>query len=244
MVHAFGKQLYDACAKRGAPVVRAADVKRIAKVGAFESLVAGTLKAMPIPAAAAKSLRRVVAKLHRKRGGVVMRNLLPADSLKQSWRATVSLEQALNAAAEHGPLVEIQNLLVDGEEGVQVTVPQDSLAVFGDQQTQTAAKQTFARSKITDARFPMLRVSGDKSGYSLDLPQAWLEENPLAAAGCAPSTRARIRTSTARSGLSEIVRGFKTFSARDINERRQTRGAGGELRLNRCTSFHESISQK
>jgi len=34
----------------------------------------------------------------------------------------------------------------------------------------------------TDARFPMLRVEGDKSGYSIDLPQAWLEENPLAAA--------------------------------------------------------------
>jgi exopolyphosphatase/guanosine-5'-triphosphate,3'-diphosphate pyrophosphatase len=34
----------------------------------------------------------------------------------------------------------------------------------------------------TDARFPMLHVDGDKSGYSIDLPQAWLEENPLAAA--------------------------------------------------------------
>ena len=34
----------------------------------------------------------------------------------------------------------------------------------------------------TDARFPLLRVAGDKSGYSIDLPQAWLEENPLAAA--------------------------------------------------------------
>ncbi len=34
----------------------------------------------------------------------------------------------------------------------------------------------------TDARFPMLRVEGDKSGYGIDLPQAWLEENPLAAA--------------------------------------------------------------
>jgi len=34
----------------------------------------------------------------------------------------------------------------------------------------------------TDARFPMLRVEGDKSGYSIDLPEAWLEENPLAAA--------------------------------------------------------------
>jgi exopolyphosphatase/guanosine-5'-triphosphate,3'-diphosphate pyrophosphatase len=34
----------------------------------------------------------------------------------------------------------------------------------------------------TDARFPMLRVEGGKSGYSIDLPQAWLEENPLASA--------------------------------------------------------------
>jgi exopolyphosphatase/guanosine-5'-triphosphate,3'-diphosphate pyrophosphatase len=37
------------------------------------------------------------------------------------------------------------------------------------------------RNRI-DARFPMLRVAGDKTGYSLDLPQAWLEENPLATA--------------------------------------------------------------
>ena len=34
----------------------------------------------------------------------------------------------------------------------------------------------------TDVRFPLLRVGGDKSGYSIDLPEAWLEENPLAAA--------------------------------------------------------------
>ncbi len=33
----------------------------------------------------------------------------------------------------------------------------------------------------TEARFPMLRVSGDDAGYAIDLPQAWLEENPLAA---------------------------------------------------------------
>ncbi len=34
----------------------------------------------------------------------------------------------------------------------------------------------------TDARFPLLHVAGDEAGYALDLPQAWLEENPLAAA--------------------------------------------------------------
>ena len=28
----------------------------------------------------------------------------------------------------------------------------------------------------------LFRSAGDKSGYSIDLPQAWLEENPLAAA--------------------------------------------------------------
>ncbi len=36
--------------------------------------------------------------------------------------------------------------------------------------------------KRTDARFPMLQVSGDEGGFALDLPAAWLEENPLAAA--------------------------------------------------------------
>jgi exopolyphosphatase/guanosine-5'-triphosphate,3'-diphosphate pyrophosphatase len=40
----------------------------------------------------------------------------------------------------------------------------------------------------TDARFPMLRVAGDKSGFALDLPQAWMEENPLAAAALETET--------------------------------------------------------
>ena len=42
--------------------------------------------------------------------------------------------------------------------------------------------------------------------------------------------------STARSGLSEIVRGFKTFSARGVNERRQTRGVN-ERRQTRGASL-------
>jgi exopolyphosphatase/guanosine-5'-triphosphate,3'-diphosphate pyrophosphatase len=40
----------------------------------------------------------------------------------------------------------------------------------------------------TDARFPLLRVAGDGAGYALDLPQAWLEENPLAAAALETET--------------------------------------------------------
>ena len=40
----------------------------------------------------------------------------------------------------------------------------------------------------TDSRFPLLRVAGDDAGYALDLPQAWLEENPLAAAALETET--------------------------------------------------------
>ena len=36
--------------------------------------------------------------------------------------------------------------------------------------------------KRTDARFPLLQVAGDEGGFELDLPAAWLEDNPLAAA--------------------------------------------------------------
>ncbi|MBC7804276.1 MAG: Ppx/GppA family phosphatase, partial [Candidatus Parcubacteria bacterium] len=40
----------------------------------------------------------------------------------------------------------------------------------------------------TDARFPLVRVAGDEAGYVLDLPHAWLEENPLAAAALETET--------------------------------------------------------
>jgi len=33
----------------------------------------------------------------------------------------------------------------------------------------------------TDAKLPFLRVAADKAGFAIDLPQSWLEENPLSA---------------------------------------------------------------
>jgi exopolyphosphatase / guanosine-5'-triphosphate,3'-diphosphate pyrophosphatase len=40
----------------------------------------------------------------------------------------------------------------------------------------------------TDARFPLLRVAGDDAGFAVDLPEAWLEENPLTAAALETET--------------------------------------------------------
>lgn len=159
IVHAVAKQLFDTSVRRGASAVRESDVKRIAKTGAVEGLVAATIKAMPLPAAAGKALRNVVTKLHRKQGSVVTRHLTPVDSLKQSWRAAMPFEEALNVAAEYGPLVEIQNLLVDGKDSVQITVPHEALALFGDQETQTVAKRSFAHARILDALFIIIPLA-------------------------------------------------------------------------------------
>jgi len=41
---------------------------------------------------------------------------------------------------------------------------------------------SLALRKRTDEKFPLLRAAGDETGYSIDLPAAWLDENPLAAA--------------------------------------------------------------
>ncbi len=38
----------------------------------------------------------------------------------------------------------------------------------------------FLRSR-SDARLPFLRVAADSGGFAIDLPQSWLEENPLSA---------------------------------------------------------------
>ena len=34
----------------------------------------------------------------------------------------------------------------------------------------------------TDAKLPFLRVAADAGGFAIDLPQSWLDENPLSAA--------------------------------------------------------------
>ena len=34
----------------------------------------------------------------------------------------------------------------------------------------------------SDARLPFLRVAADAGGFAIDLPQSWLEENPLSSA--------------------------------------------------------------
>ena len=40
----------------------------------------------------------------------------------------------------------------------------------------------------TDQRLPFLRVAADDGGFAIDLPQSWLDENPLSADALASET--------------------------------------------------------
>jgi exopolyphosphatase/guanosine-5'-triphosphate,3'-diphosphate pyrophosphatase len=40
----------------------------------------------------------------------------------------------------------------------------------------------------TDQRLPFLRVAADAGGFAIDMPQAWLDENPLSAAALESET--------------------------------------------------------
>jgi WD40 repeat protein len=159
VVQAVGKQLFDLCARRSVPAATENDVKRIVKDGVVGGLIETALKKMPIPSAEAKALKGLFAKLQRSRGGVVTRHLTPVAQLKSSWRASLPLEQACNVASEHGPLLEIQNLLVGGRDETLVTVPQDSLAVFGAEQVQNVAKEKFARSKFNESLYVIIPLA-------------------------------------------------------------------------------------
>src|SRR5205085_7991350 len=40
----------------------------------------------------------------------------------------------------------------------------------------------------SDAKLPFLRVAADAGGFAIDLPQSWLDENPLSAAALESET--------------------------------------------------------
>ena len=69
--------------------------------------------------------------------------------------------------AHRGKLAKVQDSGLEGSDWTLVFALRTAAAIL--------------RRRV-DFRLPLLRVSGDASGFALELPQAWLDENPLAAA--------------------------------------------------------------
>lgn len=159
LIHAIGSQLFASAQRRGGSMARAADVRKITQSDINGTIVARLLKKLPIPSGAIKAVRSVLEKLHSKRGGVVTRNLVTYDSLRNTWRSAVPMETALDAAAQAGPLVEMQNFLVGGKEAIYVSAPSDAIAVQSEQVAVTPAVERYTRSKIIDMLFLVIPLA-------------------------------------------------------------------------------------
>ncbi|GEM_PF-1844745 len=119
------------------------------------------LQQLPIALATRRALRFLIGKLYRRKGdGALTRPLTPARDLVQHWRASESLENAVNAAAapEIG-LLEVQQLLVGGREGLYVGLGSDALAGWAAHQAIEGERRQYARSRVIDALFILIPLA-------------------------------------------------------------------------------------
>ncbi|OGA18247.1 MAG: exopolyphosphatase [Betaproteobacteria bacterium RIFCSPLOWO2_02_FULL_66_14] len=100
------------------------------------------------------------AQYHRHSAYVLSNADMPGFSRMEQQRL------ARLVLAHRGKLGKLEDLAIESEEWAHILALR--LATL------------FLRSR-TDIKVPMLRVTADEGGYTVALPQAWLEENPLTA---------------------------------------------------------------
>lgn len=109
-----------------------------------------------LPGAARSSLRGLLAKLFRRDAtGALTRPLFAARDLAPYWSGGAKLENAVNAA-DAARLLQMQQLLIEGREGLHVSLAHDGLAAWGARQEAAAQRRTYARSRVVDALYILL----------------------------------------------------------------------------------------
>jgi WD40 repeat protein len=155
--------LYDRALLKRQDIIRASDLREIGGIrGALARYVARRIDLLTLPSAAREQLRRLVPRLTtRHTDGRITRDLVLARELKETWRASVPIEQAVNSAAEKAQLFAIDDLLVAGQSGLYVSLAHDSIAQA-------------ARLWEADARAPGSKRSGVIDTLWIMIPLAML----------------------------------------------------------------------
>ncbi len=137
----------------------------------FDRWVECKLGQVPIGRSGQDSLRKLFQKLYCKQpDGAITRSLVPARELAKHWRGAGNVEEAVNAAAQAG-LLDVQQLLVAGREGLYVSLAQDSLAGWSARQEIVTERRRYARSRVTDALFilvPLIALAAALTYYLMN----------------------------------------------------------------------------
>jgi WD40 repeat protein len=153
--------LYDArVVQRHQNLIRTADLKEIGGVrGILGRYVRTRIDRLRLASNAREGLRRLVRRLTtRHPDGRVTRDLLPARTLKDGWKGSVPIEQAVNTATEQAGLFAIDELMVAGQPGIYVSLADDAVAQAG-RQWDIDAAPSGKRSGVVDTLWIMIPLA-------------------------------------------------------------------------------------
>jgi WD40 repeat protein len=123
---------------------------------ALDRYIEGVINRTPLSRVARNSLRVLLGKLFRRDAtGALTRPLFATRELAPWWSGGATLENAVNAA-DAARLLQIQQLLIDGREGLHVSLGHDGLAAWAARQEATAQRRQYARNRVVDALYILL----------------------------------------------------------------------------------------
>jgi WD40 repeat protein len=152
-VQASCAELHDLVCGREDKIVRAADLKALAKddtplAGYVDRLLTRTFSRN----AERQPLKDLATHLVRQEtGGVVCRRLLAPGELSDFWRGPIPLDQAVDqASSDSFPLLEVNQLLIGGNEGLYVSLSRDALAPVAAGWAEDNKRRQVSRAKVVD----------------------------------------------------------------------------------------------
>lgn len=158
-VQASCAELYDLVSARQDKVIGGADLKAPAQgATAMSAYVDGLLNQTFPGKPEQQAVKEMVTRLVRQEaGGMLCRILLPPAELAKTWRARVPLDQAVDqVSSDKLRLLEVNQLLIGGEEGLYVGLSQDSLTPMVAAWGEDSKRRQYTRAKVMDVLWIMI----------------------------------------------------------------------------------------
>jgi len=152
-VQATCAQLYDMLGDRPDRVIGEPDLNVLVKADAFRvaSYAEKKLAFLPQRADRRKFVDLLQHLYRRETGGSLVRRLVPLAELSERWRGSVPADALVNSAsAENVRILELNQLLVGGKEGLYVSLSQDALAPAALHLAENQRRLSYGRSKMVD----------------------------------------------------------------------------------------------
>jgi WD40 repeat protein len=107
--------------------------------------------------------------VHRESGGLLCRSLLPPQELARFWGGQTPVDQVVDqASSDKFRLLDVNQLLIGGNEGLYVSLSQDALVPVAARWSEDSKRRQFTRSRVIDMLWifiPLLFLVGAVTFY-------------------------------------------------------------------------------